>query len=85
LCVGLDIGPDRLLLDIGARLRDVELVGLGVLVLGAVEQLALHRLLRTGVAPLAHAGALADASAQVVQLRAPDVSAGGHLDALDLR
>ena len=38
-----------------------------------------------GVAALADAGALADATAQVVELRAPDVAAGGDLDLLDLR
>ena len=38
-----------------------------------------------GVAALAHAGALADAVAQVVELRAPHVAARGQLDALDLR
>ena len=38
-----------------------------------------------GVAALADAGALADPAAQVVELRAPDVAAGGDLDLLDLR
>src|SRR5829696_6182263 len=33
----------------------------------------------------AHARVAPDPSAQVVELRAPDVAAGGHLDALDLR
>ena len=50
-----------------------------------VQQPALHDLLRAGVAALAHAGALADAAAQVVELRAADVAAGGDLDPLDLR
>jgi hypothetical protein len=49
-----------------------------------VQQAALDALLGTGVAALADAGALADAAAQVVELRAPDVAAGGDLDALDL-
>ena len=40
---------------------------------------------RPGVPALAHAGAAADAAAQVVELRAPDVAAAGHLDPLDLR
>ena len=52
---------------------------------GIVQQAALDDLLRAGVAALAHAGALADAAAQVVELRAPDVAAGGDLDLLDLR
>src|SRR4051794_25385633 len=50
-----------------------------------VEQAALDDLLRPGVAALAHAGALADPAAQVVELGAPDVAAGRHLDLLDLR
>src|SRR4051794_11111809 len=49
-----------------------------------VQQPALHDLLRPGVAALADAGALADPAAQVVELGAPDVAAGGHLDLLDL-
>src|SRR5213075_2559062 len=52
---------------------------------GVVQQPRLDALLRAGVTTLAHAGALADALAQVVQLRAPDVAARGDLDALDLR
>ena len=52
---------------------------------GVVQQTRLDDLLRTRVAALADAGALADAAAQVVELRAPDVAAGGDLDALDLR
>src|SRR6185503_4323888 len=35
-------------------------------------------------AALAHSGAPADPLAQVVELGAPDVAAGGHLDLLDL-
>src|SRR3954447_3319000 len=50
-----------------------------------VQQAALDDLLRAGVPALAHAGALADAAAQVVELGAPHVAAGGHLDLLDLR
>ena len=52
---------------------------------GIVQQARLDDLLRAGVAALAHAGALADAAAQVVELGAPDVAAGGDLDPLDLR
>ena len=43
------------------------------------------RLLGAGVAALADAGALADPVAQVVELGATDVAAGGDLDLLDLR
>src|SRR4051812_44189480 len=50
-----------------------------------IQQAALDDLLRTRVAALAHTGALADAATQVVELRAPDVAAGGDLDLLDLR
>ncbi len=50
-----------------------------------VQQLALDDLLRPGRAPFANTGPLADAFAQVVQLRAPHLSPGGHLDPLDLR
>src|SRR3954451_20465763 len=52
---------------------------------GVVEQAALDDLLRTGVAALAHPRALADATAQVVQLGAPDVPGSRDLDPLDLR
>src|SRR5690349_14930907 len=52
---------------------------------GGVEDAALDHFLRTGVAALADAGALADTAAQVVELGAPDVTAGGDLDLLDLR
>ena len=52
---------------------------------GAVQQLALDDLLGTDRAALADAGALADAVAQVVELRAPHVAASRHLDLLDLR
>ena len=50
-----------------------------------MEQLALDDLLGTAVAALADPGPLADAASQVVELRAPDVTAGGDLDLLDLR
>ena len=50
-----------------------------------MQQPRLDRLLGADVAALAHARALADAIAQVVELRAPHVAAGGHLDPLDLR
>src|SRR4051794_15094542 len=49
-----------------------------------IQQAALDDLLRTRVAALADAGALADTAAQVVELRAADVTAGGDLDPLDL-
>ena len=52
---------------------------------GSCSRPRLDDLLRTGVAALADAGALADAAAQVVELGAPDVAAGGDLDLLDLR
>src|SRR3954451_16053350 len=53
---------------------------------GIVQQPGLHDLLRLpGVAALAHPGALADAAAQVVELRPAHVAAGRDLDALDLR
>src|SRR4051812_9495230 len=53
---------------------------------GIVQQPGLDDLLRLpGVATLAHPGALADAAAQVVELRPAHVAAGGDLDALDLR
>src|SRR4051794_25392486 len=52
---------------------------------GIVQQPGLDDLLRPRVAALAYAGALADPAAQVVELRAPDVAAGGDLDPLDLR
>src|SRR3954462_9667213 len=52
---------------------------------GIVQQPGLDDLLRPRVAALAHAGALADPAAQVVELGPPDVAAGGPLDLLDLR
>src|SRR3954447_13162600 len=53
---------------------------------GIVQQPALDDLLGLpGVPALADAGALADATAQVVELGAAHVAAGGDLDALDLR
>src|SRR5829696_3451559 len=52
---------------------------------GIVQQAGLDDLLRAHVAALAHAGALADAAAQVVELRPAHVAAGRDLDALDLR
>src|SRR3954470_13734478 len=64
--------------DLGVRVR-------GRLGRGVVEQAALDDLLRTGVAALAHPRALADATAQVVELGAPDVPARRDLDPLDLR
>ena len=58
--------------------------GLAVAV-GPVEQLALDGHLGSGGPALAHAGALADPAAQVVELGATHVAAGRHLDPLDLR
>ena len=52
---------------------------------GLVQQARLDRLLGADVAALAHARALADAIAQVVELGAAHVAARGDLDALDLR
>src|SRR3954454_23023841 len=53
---------------------------------GIVQQPRLDDLLGLpGVAALAHAGALAHAAAEVVELGPPHVTTGGHLDALDLR
>ena len=51
----------------------------------AVEQARLDELLGADVAALADARPLADAIAQVVELGAPHVTAGGDLDLLDLR
>ena len=59
-------------------------VGVGRL-FGLVQQTRLDRLFRARVATLAHASALADAVAQVVQLGAAHVASRGDLDALDLR
>ena len=50
-----------------------------------MQQARLDDLLRADVAALAHAGRLADAVAQVVELGAPHVAARGDLDSLDLR
>ena len=52
---------------------------------GSCSRPACDDLLRADVAALADAGALADPAAQVVELGAPDVAAGGDLDPLDLR
>ena len=52
---------------------------------GIVKQTCLHDLLRADVAALANAGSLADAVAEVVELRAANVTASGDLDLLDLR
>src|SRR4051812_5185431 len=82
----------RLLLGLGVRLglgldgRLARGVGAaGDRLLGLVQQARLDGLVGPQVAALAHAGALADAAAQVVELRAADVAAGRNLDALDLR
>src|SRR5215218_514954 len=77
---------DRLLVDRVARHLVVGCGRGGGLRLrgGIVQQTRLDDLLRPGVPALADAGALADAAAEVVELRAPHVAAGGHLDALDL-
>src|SRR3954451_6842282 len=74
---------ERLLVDRVAR--DLVVRGRGGLGRRVVQQAALDDLLRPGVAALAHAGALADPAAQVVELGAADVAASGHLDLLDLR
>src|SRR6478609_3143145 len=88
-----DLGVRRRLddLSLGERLlvdglaRDLG-VDRGCVLRGRVVQdAALDDLLRTRVATLADAGTLTDATAQVVQLRATDVTAGGDLDLLDLR
>ena len=50
-----------------------------------MQQPGLDDLLGADVAALADPGALADAVAQVVELGAADVAAGGDLDLLDLR
>src|SRR3954454_21026736 len=75
---------DRLARHLGVRRRG----GLGRRI---VQQPRLADLLRLpaplrrpGVAALAPAGALADATAQLVELAPPHVAAGGDLDALDL-
>ena len=52
---------------------------------GPYSRLALDGHLGTRVAALAHPGPLADAVAQVVELRAAHVTAGRDLDPLDLR
>ena len=52
---------------------------------GRRQQAAARGPLGAGVPALAHAGALADPVAEVVELRAADVTAGGDLDLLDLR
>ena len=78
----------RVGLDVNARLRPRRLLDslLGLLAgIGRMQQLALDRHLGAGVAALAHAGTLADATAQVVQLGPADVAASRYLDPLDLR
>ena len=79
---GVGLG-ERLLVD--GLARHLGVLCRGGLGRGIVEQTALDDLLRAGVAALADAGALADTAAQVVELGAADVTAGGDLDALDLR
>src|SRR4029077_642056 len=75
------VGGKRL----GLRQLSVGRLGLGLVGDGAVQQLALDDLLRPDRAALADAGALAHTAARVVELRAPYLAAGGHLDLLDLR
>src|SRR5918994_720540 len=77
---------ERLLVDRVARHLVVGRGGGGRLGLrgGIVQQPRLDERLRAGVAALAHAGALADTAAQVVELGPAHVAAGGDLDALDL-
>src|SRR5829696_3298719 len=72
-------------LALGGRLVDLRLLRQHrrrLLTSSGVERLG-HR--GAGVLALAHACAAADATAQVVELRPPDVPAGRDLDALDLR
>src|ERR1035437_448473 len=77
--------PARLLLDdLGDRLLRGHPLGVRGLGRLGVEQARLNRLLRTGVATLAHTRALADPVTQVVELRPANVAAGSELDALDL-
>ena len=52
---------------------------------GSCSSPGVDHLLGADVAALADTGTLADAVAQVVELRAPHVTAGGDLDLLDLR
>src|SRR6185503_9847543 len=81
----------RLLLGLRVGLRLGLGSGLAGLVRAAgdrlllVEQARHDRLVGAQVTALAHAGALADPAAQVVQLGAAHVAASGDLDALDLR
>ncbi len=77
-------GVEALALAVTVRHRSVLLGGV-VGLLGGVQQAGLDRRLGADVAALAHAGRLADAVAQVVQLGAAHVAAGGDLDPLDLR
>ena len=84
----------------GADLAGLRLALAGVRLLAQVDRLGLllralrvhhhgllgeQRRLRARVLALADARAAADAAAQVVELRAPDVAAAGDLDPLDLR
>ena len=67
--------------DLRLGLADGDALGVHRLgVLGGHDHLLLD-----APAPLGHTGALADLVAQVVELRPPDVAAGGHLELLDLR
>src|SRR3954451_1272564 len=80
-----DLGSLRQSLRVDGVARNLGVRGRSHLGGRVVEQAALDDLLRTGVAALAHPRALADAAAQVVELGAPDVTAGRDLDPLDLR
>src|SRR5215207_11221576 len=77
---------ERLLVDRLARHLVVGRRGGGRLGLdgGIVQQAGLDERLRPRVATLPHPGALADATAQVVELGPAHVAARGDLDALDL-
>src|SRR5918995_1629647 len=74
------LGLDLLGLD-GLGLRH----GLAALVDGLGLLLGDHQLVLDPPAPLRDPGALADPPTQVVELRAADVAAGDHLEALHLR
>src|SRR4051812_4779216 len=85
------LGDGRVVRGLGERLLvdgvagNLVVGGSGRLGGGIVQQAGLDDLLRPRVAALANTCALADATAQVIELGAPDIAAGGDLDLLDLR
>jgi hypothetical protein len=95
VCACLDLGRRRVGvrhslgfpggIRLSNRLRNGLLHGGRLLGHLGVQQRALDRHLGDVRAALPDPGALADAPTQVVELGATDVTAGGHLDALDLR